>query len=574
MRGMFTAGILDVFMEEGIHFDGAIGVSAGAAFGLNYKTGQISRAIRYNMRYSRDKRYCGLWSLLSDGNLYSRRFCYGDVPLKFDKFNFAAYERNSMPFYVVATDIETGQPVYHEYGGQSDHLFEWVRASASMPLVSQPVEIDGRKLLDGGISDSIPLRHFESLGYRRNVIILTQPDEYEKKENGLLRAVRLMYRKYPHLVKAMEERHLHYNDTLQYIRERERSGEVLVLRPGMPLPVSRVEKDPEKLRQAYEIGRSTAYWNLAGVRAFLAGGEPPVVGRDLRNIYVRRTKTPRPADEQAEYWLEFADCCVHLPFSGHAEYARQVPPDAQPLAPVTDDPLNAAALHRSFIGATLSGIYSDDGDIYLCFDNGNVIHFQLTFAATSDDPHYWDYTLYTAELLQSGKEHLTASELKDIRNLHNLVSVRPLTTELPPADELPACFSEQSAAEVYELAFVGSGLAPSYVEDLPCMGLPALMFYFKLLHRYIREDHANGDYKLVNSLICHLHGRLHQLQQLPQQFRREVADCVRYIIDNKHLFRLADYSGELVFMEKAHRCLMPDGAPLQELTPAESTSTI
>ena len=269
MRGMFTAGILDVFMEKGITFDGVIGVSAGAAFGVNFKTGQIGRAIRYNKRYCRDKRYCGLWSLLRDGNIYSRGFCYDEVPLKLDKFDFAAYSRNPMPFYVVATDIETGEPVYHEYGGWEDHTFEWIRASASMPLVSQMVEIEGRKLLDGGISDSIPLRYFESIGYNRNVVILTQPPMYEKKENGLLFAVRLMYRKYPELVKAMETRHLRYNDTLRYIEVQERAGKILVIRPEAPLPVSKVEKNPERLQAAYDIGRETAFKQMEALRAFL-----------------------------------------------------------------------------------------------------------------------------------------------------------------------------------------------------------------------------------------------------------------------------------------------------------------
>ena len=557
MRGMFTAGILDVFMEEGIRFDGAIGVSAGAAFGLNYKTGQTTRAIRYNMRYCRDKRYCGLWSLLTDGNLYSRRYCYGEVPLKLDKFNFTTYERHPMPFYVVATDMITGEPIYHEYGGKEDHLFEWVRASASMPLVSQPVEIEGRKLLDGGISDSIPLRYFEKQGYKRNVVILTQPDEYEKKENALLAAVRLKYHRYPGLVKAMKERHLHYNETLQYIKEREHSGEVLVLRPRAALPVSRVEKAPENLRKAYEIGRATAYRNLAGVRAFLAGGEPPVVGHNLRGIYIRRTKTKRPADEQAEYWLEFADSCVHLPFSGHAEYTQHIPTDAQPLVPLTDDPLNAAALHHSFIGAALSGIYEEDAEIYLRFDNGNVIHFQLTFAATPDDPHYWDYSLYTAELLQCGTEDLTADALRenDIWNLRNLQSVRPLTAELPADDELPACFSEQSAEEIYELAFVGSKLATSIAGDLPRMGMPALLFWFRLLYRYLREGHANGNYRLVNTLIDALHERVCHIQALPREFRREVTDCARYIIDNRQQLNLTAYSGEVMLLNKARHCM-------------------
>lgn len=271
MRGMFTAGVLDVFMEAGINVDGVIGVSAGAAFGVNYKSGQIGRALRYNMRFCNDKRYCGLWCLLRTGNIFSPDFAYGEVPLKYDKFDFEAYNRNSMPFYLVATDVETGEPVYREYDARDEHVFDWLRAGASMPLVSQIVEIDGRKLLDGGISDAIPLRYFENLGYKRNIVVLTQPDEYEKKEVGLLWALRFVYRKYPNLVKVMKERHLRYNETLRYIKERECAGEILVLRPEKALPVSRVEKNPENLRAAYEIGRNAAQSRLKEISMFLAG---------------------------------------------------------------------------------------------------------------------------------------------------------------------------------------------------------------------------------------------------------------------------------------------------------------
>ena len=270
MRGMFTSGILDVFMENGIKFDAAIGVSAGAAFGVNYKSGQIGRAIRYNMRFCQDSRYCGWRALLRDGNIYSRDFAYEEVPLRHDPFDFEAYSRNPMPFYLVCTDVESGQPVYHRYEGRDDHTFEWVRASASMPLVSQMVEIEGRRLLDGGIADSIPLRYFESLGYNRNVVILTQPPTYEKKENGLLFLVRLMYRRFPHLVKAMEERHKVYNETLRYIERKEAAGDILVLRPQAQLPVSRVEKNPLRLLRAYEIGRSMAQARMEELRTFLA----------------------------------------------------------------------------------------------------------------------------------------------------------------------------------------------------------------------------------------------------------------------------------------------------------------
>ena len=253
MRGMFTAGIMDVLMEAGVIFDGAIGVSAGAAFGVNYKSRQIGRAIRYNMRFCEDKRYCGLRCLLRTGNIYSTEFAYGEVP-----------------FHIVCTDVESGQPVYHRWDSFDDHGFDWIRASASMPLVSKIVEIDGQKLLDGGIADSIPLRYFESIGYGRNVVILTQPNAYEKKENGLLFLIRLMYRKYPRLVEAMEKRHAVYNETLAYIAEKEKSGEILVLRPETTLPVSRVERKPERLKAVYDIGRAVAQARLAEIRAFLA----------------------------------------------------------------------------------------------------------------------------------------------------------------------------------------------------------------------------------------------------------------------------------------------------------------
>ncbi|MBR5213897.1 MAG: patatin family protein [Akkermansia sp.] len=270
MRGMFTAGVMDVMLEKGITFDGAIGVSAGAAFGVNYKSGQIGRVIRYNTRFCNDKRYCGLWSLLKSGDIYNTEFCYRVVPTQYDPFDFDSYGKNPMEFHLVCTDVETGKPVYHPYGGRQDHGFDWIRASASMPLVSHMVEIDGQKMLDGGISDPIPLKYFETLGYERNVLILTQPREYRKKKSSALPLIKLMYRKYPHLVEAMAKRHEVYNATMDYIDEQEATGKILVLRPETPLPVSRVEKDPNKLRIAYEIGRKAAASKLNEIQQFLS----------------------------------------------------------------------------------------------------------------------------------------------------------------------------------------------------------------------------------------------------------------------------------------------------------------
>lgn len=270
MRGMFTAGVLDVMMENNIKVDGAVGVSAGAAFGCNYKSNQIGRAIRYNTKYVRDKRYCSLHSLLTTGNIYNTDFCYGEVPLELDVFDFAAYDSDPMEFYVVCTDVTTGEAIYHRYEGRSDHGFDWIRASASMPLVSQIVEIDGLKLLDGGIADSIPVRYFESIGYHRNIAVLTQPEGYQKIRNKLMPLIALKYRKYPKLVAAMANRHTVYNETLACIAEKEKRGELLIIRPEEALPVSRMEKDPQKLQAAYEIGRKTAGARLSQIMAYLS----------------------------------------------------------------------------------------------------------------------------------------------------------------------------------------------------------------------------------------------------------------------------------------------------------------
>lgn len=269
MRGMFTAGVMDVLMENGVTFDGAVGTSAGAAFGCNYKSHQIGRVIRYNTRYCKDKRFCSISSLIKSGDIYNADFCYGDIPSKYDIFDFDTYKNDPMEFYSVCTDIETGKAVYHKYTGDEDSGFDWIRASASMPLVSKIVEIDGKKLLDGGMADSIPLKFFESIGYDRNVVVLTQPADYRKKPNGAMPLIRIAYRKYPKLVEAMANRHTVYNDTIDYINSEEKTEKLLVIRPENPLPVSRMEKDPEKLKAAYNEGRKSADQKLDAVRKFL-----------------------------------------------------------------------------------------------------------------------------------------------------------------------------------------------------------------------------------------------------------------------------------------------------------------
>ena len=269
MRGLFSAGVMDVLMEHQIAFDGAIGVSAGAAFGCNYKSRQPGRVIRYNIEYARDPRYCSLRSLFKTGDLFGADFCYHELPNKLDPFDTEAFQQNPMEFYVVCTDVLTGEAVYQKCGIADDECFEWLRASASMPLVSRTVEIGGRRMLDGGIADSIPLRYFEQIGYNKILVILTQPEGYLKIKNKALPLIRLSFRQYPKMVEALEKRHKKYNDTLAYVKKREREGAVLVLRPQDSLSIGRVEHNPERMRQVYDCGRKVALQSLEQIEAFL-----------------------------------------------------------------------------------------------------------------------------------------------------------------------------------------------------------------------------------------------------------------------------------------------------------------
>ncbi len=267
MRGLFTCGVIDVFMEEHIEFDAAAGISAGAVFGCNYKSRQPGRAVRYNKNYCADPRYCSFRSLLRTGDLYGVEFCYHELPDVLDPFDRQAFADNPMEFYIGATDIKTGKPVFHRCtdGGEKD--IEWMRASASMPILSRPVRIGKYTLLDGGIADPIPYYFMEKKGYKRNVMILTQPESYRKKPCSA--AITAMLRKYPQIARGMAGRHILYNRQLDQIRERELAGEAYVIRPPQELGIGHAEKNPAELERVYQIGRACAADELHGVREFL-----------------------------------------------------------------------------------------------------------------------------------------------------------------------------------------------------------------------------------------------------------------------------------------------------------------
>lgn len=268
MRGLWTAGITDVMMEHDIWPDGLVGVSAGAAFGCNYKSRQIGRAIRYNMRFAKDSRYSGIRSLLTTGDYFNAEFDYHIVPKQYEIYDDDAFNRNPMEFIVVCTDVETGEAVYQPLTEANYDTYEWIRASASMPLVSKVVSIQGRKLLDGGVADSIPLAYTESRGYDRNVVVLTQPLGYQKEHNRLMPLMRFALRRYPEMIKALDYRHIMYNKQLEYVAQAEREGRCLVIRPDEKIPIGHISHNPQQMQHVYQIGRAIGERYIERIKDF------------------------------------------------------------------------------------------------------------------------------------------------------------------------------------------------------------------------------------------------------------------------------------------------------------------
>lgn len=267
MRGMYTAGVLDVLLSRGIEFDGIMGVSAGALFGPNFLSKQPGRVIRYNKRFIRDKRYKGWGCLLKEGNLFSTGFAYGTVPRELDVFDDETFKSSGVPFYAVVTALETGEPEYMEINSVFDDM-DILRASGSMPFVSRPVEIDGKLYLDGGVADSVPYEAMEKMGYEKLVVILTRDMDYRKEPMPAM-PIKLCFRRYPKFRDKLLKRHETYNRSVARLRELEERGQIFVIRPSVPIEIGRVESDPEKLQQVYELGLKDGETAANKLREFL-----------------------------------------------------------------------------------------------------------------------------------------------------------------------------------------------------------------------------------------------------------------------------------------------------------------
>jgi len=267
MRGLYTAGILDAFMENEINFDGVIGVSAGAIHGCSFVSCQKGRSIRYYKKYCKDPRFMSFKSLITTGDFVGADFCYHELPEKLDVYDNDAFQASSTDFYVTCTDLETGKAVNHLVKDMFKEV-DYLRASASLPHFSRIVEIDGKKYLDGAVADSIPVLAFQEMGYQRNIVILTREDGFVKKAEMPWLA-KLAYRKYPKFVKALQNRHTMYNDTLVKLKETEQEGTVLVIRPAASLNIGRLESNPEKIQEIYDIGYQDGIKMAEKVKEFL-----------------------------------------------------------------------------------------------------------------------------------------------------------------------------------------------------------------------------------------------------------------------------------------------------------------
>ena len=267
MRGLYTAGVLDIFMENNIKIDTILGVSAGALFGINYKSKQIGRVLRYNLKYAHDKRYMGMYSLITTGDVMNRDFCFNKLVYELDKLDFETYKNTPVDFYAVVTNLKTGKPEYKKIDDAQKDM-EYFRASGSMPFVSKPVEIEGNLYLDGAVSDAVPFKKALEANYEKIIVVLTRPLGHNRKKKSHL-PNKLVYGKFPNFVETLNTSYKKYNETMDLIEKYEAENKIIVLRPSELIKVQRVEKNTNKLQAIYNLGVSDCINNLDKIKKYI-----------------------------------------------------------------------------------------------------------------------------------------------------------------------------------------------------------------------------------------------------------------------------------------------------------------
>lgn len=268
MRGLYTAGVLDVMMDCGIRADTVIGTSAGVLFGVNYASGQRGRALRYNKKYAPKGCYMGIRSLLTTGNIINKQFAYYDLPSRLDVFDEEAYEKSGIDFYATVTNAETGEAEYIRITDCFAQM-EAMRATSSMPYVSRIVEYGGRKYLDGGVADSIPVEKCIEMGCDRVIVVLTRPADYRKGRTNP-RLANLVYgRKYPRIAEKINSRPDEYNACLDKIADLEKRGRIFVIRPSRLVKVKHIERNTDRLQEIYDLGAADCAASMDRLREYL-----------------------------------------------------------------------------------------------------------------------------------------------------------------------------------------------------------------------------------------------------------------------------------------------------------------
>lgn len=271
MRGIYTAGVMDAFLDKNFQVNGIVGVSAGALFGANLPSRQRDRSLRYNLKYLNDKRFLSWHSFLTTGNLVNKEFMFDTIPRTLDPFDNETFKQSPTDFHVAVTNVATGQAEYHRIDDAFAQM-EMLRATSALPYVSQMVEIAGQRYLDGGIADSIPLAYAQSLGYDKIIVVLTRPLAYRKSSSGALGSwfIERFYRDYPQLVQALKQRSHHYNQCMEQVAEQQQQGKIFVIRPSHDLAVKRIEKDPAKIQAMYDLGVADTVQAWGDLEKYLA----------------------------------------------------------------------------------------------------------------------------------------------------------------------------------------------------------------------------------------------------------------------------------------------------------------
>ncbi len=269
MRGAYTSGILETLLEEGIHFPYVIGVSAGACSAVSYLSRQKDRNRRVNVDLIGHPDYLSFKNILTKGQVFGMDFLFDRVPNEIDPFDFKAFNQNVKEFVMVTTDCETGQPYYIEAPLESEALLSGLRATSSLPYMAPIVPYEQKHLLDGGLSDPIPIKRTFEDGCQKAVVVLTRNKGYRKDQTTVPKVFRFKYRRFPRVIDVIHQRYEVYNESMDYLEQLEEEGCVYIIRPLAPLKVKRVERNQKKLEDLYQQGVDDMRNQLQQLRHFM-----------------------------------------------------------------------------------------------------------------------------------------------------------------------------------------------------------------------------------------------------------------------------------------------------------------